>query len=304
MNKFFLFLGVIIVAIGVVAFLWQVDVGQPRRRFTIVTTFYPLTTLTQPIVGDAATIVQLLPAGQGPHDYHPRPSDIATLKSADLLIENGAGLEAQWLDALLKSTNRSDLPVLNLALALKAADLPLLALSEPDGSGLHTDPHLWLAPRNAVAIVGSIADQLIRLDPNKATTYQSNAAAFQAKLQALDTESQRRVGEFGTKQFIAFHDAFTYFARDYGLQQVATIELAPGEAPSPSQLDEIHRLVTAKELKALFTEPQFSSATVDQLARDLGIPLLILDPLETDEGAGGYVAAMQRNLDSLEQALK
>ncbi|MBI4023133.1 zinc ABC transporter substrate-binding protein [Candidatus Berkelbacteria bacterium] len=283
---------------------------ESDARFSIVTTFSPLTALTKPIVGNVARLSQLVPSGQSAHEYQTTPQNLTTLKRADLLVLNGLDLEGEWLGPLLESTAEPVPAVLNLGQELKNRGTVLLDATpeetdrETHPIGLGTDPHLWVSPKNAIKMVEAIRDELVRLDPAHATTYQANATAFLTELASLDQTIQDRVATFSQTGFIAFHNAFSYYARDYGLTQLAAIELTPGESPTPGQLSVIRSLVAEHALRGLFTEPQFSSDVVDQLAADLGILVRELDPIETSEADASYVAIHERNLAALADVLQ
>ncbi|MGI6103440.1 MAG: metal ABC transporter substrate-binding protein [Patescibacteria group bacterium] len=270
-------------------------------RPLVVTTFYPITALAAPIAGTVARVEQLVPAGQEVHDYQAAPANLAALRSATLVISNGAELEHEWLDSLFTASD-SLATRLELA-AMLEADVKLLSADDEEAGEAGTDPHIWLSPKNAILLAGYIRDALVRVDEMNRETYESNAAALIAELSSLDQEFRASIATFRDREFIAFHSAFSYLARDYGLEQVATIEATPGEAPRPAELARIRSLVQEKRLRGLFTEPQYSPATVDQLARDLGIAVRELDPLETNELDESYVDGMRRNLEALRAVL-
>lgn len=166
------------------------------------------------------------------------------------------------------------------------------------------DPHIWVSPKNAIHMVEAIRDALMDADAPNAPRYHANAADEIADLTALDQEIEESVAGFSEQRFIAFHSAFQYFARDYGLEQVGVIELTPGESPTPGTLAEIRSLVETYNLRGLFTEPQFSPTLVEQLASDLGVEVAVLDPLETGGENETYVEGMRRNLAALASILR
>ncbi|MBI2589685.1 zinc ABC transporter substrate-binding protein [Candidatus Berkelbacteria bacterium] len=298
--KYWYGLLLLVIAIGGIVAWWLKKPEAEDARFRVVTTFHPLTLLTKPIVGNLARVDQIIPSGQEVHNYQPTPANLAELKAADLLIINGANLETEWLESLLESVERSDLPILELESVLSQS----IQLLEGEEEGVvGTDPHLWVSPKNATLIATAILEALSDNDPNHAINYQENADQLLAQLKSLDQEITQAVAQFSQKKFIAFHSAFQYFARDYGLEQVAVIEATPGETPTPGTIAEIRSIVESNQLKGLFTEPQFSPALVEQLAQDLGIKIAELDPLETGNENESYVEGMRRNLASLKSIL-
>ena len=293
----------VLVLVGALALVVSRPSTATPTQPIIVTTFHPLTAFVRPIIGSVAQVEQLVPAGSEVHDYQASPANLVAVRSADLVISNGADLEQAWLDPL-RAAAGSTAPQLTLAEALADA-VPLLRAEEEyaGGNQVNIDPHLWVSPKNAVLIVQEIRDAIIAVDPAQRATYETNAAAFIAELVTFDTEIEQTVQRFTQREFIAFHNAFAYFARDYGLRQVATIELTPGEAPRPVELQRIRTLVAQYQLRGLFTEPQSSPVLVEQLAADLGIVVRELDPLESAPIGESYIDGMRRNIAALSDVL-
>lgn len=281
---------------------------RPRGKLRVTTTFLVLYIFAKNVAGDAADVDNLVPPGVGTHDYQLTPSDVRKVAEADVIIKNGLGAE-RWLEPLLESAANQDLTVIDTSIGiplLKTGEKIPITITSPSqrlqiesGAG-GADVHIWLDPIRAVKQVENIRDGLARVDPNNRTKYYRNAAAYIRRLSNLDTEIEERVSRFGTKDFIAFHTAFTYFADRYGLTQVAAIETVPGKIPNPQQLAAIARLVENKRLKALYTEPQYSPRVIDALASDLKIDVFALDPIETGELKQDYYeTVMRRNLNAL-----
>lgn len=265
----------------------------------IVTTFHPITALTLPIVGDVAQLEQLIPSGSEVHDYQATPENLIAIQNAHLVIENGANLEHAWLDPLLEAS-KQDMPILDLAQAI-ANRVSLLENASEDEVGI--DPHFWMSPKNAIAMTEAICDALVQADPAHAPVYQTNSETQLTLLRALDLEYETTLRDLPRHEFIAFHDAYSYLAHDYGLKQVATFQLTPGEAPRPSQLVNIETLVRTYNIRALFVEPQSSPAIVEQIAKDLDVAVRELDPLEVAQENESYIQGMQRNLATLVDVL-
>jgi len=165
------------------------------------------------------------------------------------------------------------------------------------------NPHVWLSPPDAIHQVEAIRDALIRADPAGAAAYRANAAHYVAELRALDTETRDTVATFRTRAFIAFHPAWAYFARDYGLEQAAVIERAPGREPSPAEIAGVIRTARAIGAKAIFAEPEFPTKAAQVIADETGAKVLLLDTL----GRGpsySYLDTMRYNLAQMARALR
>jgi zinc transport system substrate-binding protein len=172
-----------------------------------------------------------------------------------------------------------------------------------EGHGTAGNPHVWLSPRNAIHQVEAIREALIRADPSGAEVYQANASAYIAELEALDKEIREAVASFSSRRFIAFHAAWVYFARDYGLEQAAVIERMPGQEPSPAEIAAIVERARAMQARAIFAEPQFSTKAAQVIAEESGAQVLYLDPLGQPPDYR-YLDLMRFNLREMSRALR
>ncbi len=262
-------------------------------KLKVTATFLVMYIFTKNVAGDAAEVANLVPPGVGVHEYQFKPSDVKKVADADIVVKNGLGAEA-WLDKLLKNAGNDELTVIDTSRGVTPLRI---------SGGI--DSHIWLDPVIAVRQVENIRDGLIEKDPKNKDVYEKNAAVFIKKIEELDTDIKDTVSGFKRKDFVAFHSAFVYFSKRYGLEQIAVIEPTPGKQPSPKSLAEISRIITEKNIKAIFREPQFSSKVVDALAQDLDIEVLVLDPIETGEMTEDYWEdAMINNLNNLKKALE
>ncbi len=281
----------------------QVTSGRP----VVVATIFPLADFVKNVAGDRVEVVTLLPAGASPHTYEPVPGDIRALAGAMLLVVNGAGLD-YWVEGL-KSAAEADLPVLDTSAALAREGL-LLSLDEhghegeADGHG-GVNPHYWLDPVLAERQVEAIAAALSAADPDGSDFYRENAAAYAASLRSLDEETRARTQSFSQREFIAFHPAWTYFARRYGLVEAAVVQEAPGKDPSPDYIRHVIDLARSLKVKAVFAEPQFNPGAAASIARDSGAQVLLVDPIGGPglEGRDSYLALMRYNVGQMAEAM-
>lgn len=284
------------VAVAAVAVLFWNRVQEPETvadgRLRVVTTFVPLYSLTVAVAGDDALVENLLPPGVGPHDYAFIPSDVERLARADVLVANGLGLET-WLDDAVRAAN-PDITVVEAAAGV--------ATRAPDEHG-PVDPHVWLDPVRAKTMVENISLALSTADPEHMAAYGARAKALAARLDALDAEIRAGLADVNDRRFIAFHDAFGYFAERYDLETVAVIEPSPGVEPSPRDVARIIDLIRTSKVKAIFTEPQFSPRLVETIAAETGLTTHALDPMETGPfSADAYFDISRANLAELRAA--
>ncbi len=291
------------------------------NQLRILTSFMPVYCFTVNVAGDLAQVQNLLPGNVGPHEYQPTRSDYDKLAAAQLLVVNGLKLE-EWVQPLLKSRHRrAALTVVEVSVGLESQlirDVPTLSL---EGTGSRSDarhphleasadpnPHIWLDPVLAAHAVTNILQALQRADPANAAGYAVNAARYVERLQRLDGDLRRGLEPFHGVPFVAYHDAFVYFVRRYGLRLVGVIESVPEVTPSLRYQGQLKRLIKQQRVKAIFAEPQFPKKIAEQLSADTGVPLGLLDTLETPVSGvlrpTSYEEGMQNNLRVLLELLK
>lgn len=263
-------------------------------KIRILTTIAPLYSFTINVTGDAANVENLLPSGAGPHDFSLSPMDARKMSDAEVLIINGVGLET-WLDTVIDSSDTH-----------RAIEKKLIVVDTSRGVEImDKDPHIWLSPRNAVIQVRNIRDALMKADPVNANVYEGNAEAYINSLKDLDREISDEIKTWGKKEFVAFHSAFGYFARDYGLRQAAVIKEAHETEPSPRHIASVIETIKSKGIKSIFTETQASHKIVSSLVSDLGLKVYSLDTLEKGTpGKSWYEDRMRADLVVFGEALK
>lgn len=159
------------------------------------------------------------------------------------------------------------------------------------------DLHLWLDPANAEVIVDSMAGALSRLDPERTSVYEENAAAVKARLRALDEELEEAFAPVRDRGFIVFHDAWQYLDTRYGLRAVGSVTVRPDQPPGAARLSEIREKITEAKATCVFAEPQFEPRLVRTLVDGTSAATGTLDPLgaEIEEGPDLYFDLMRAN---------
>ena len=170
------------------------------------------------------------------------------------------------------------------------------------------NPHVWLSVTDEIAQVRNIADQLKEADPAHADAYEKNAVAYIEKLTALKTEMHAALDNIPHKDIVTFHEAFPYFAKEFKLNIIGVVEREPGTEPTPTELQETIEQVNALPTKVLFTEPQYSPAAAETIARETGAKIYTLDPVVTGEATpaakDAYIDTMKKNMKVLQEALQ
>ncbi|WP_036487220.1 metal ABC transporter solute-binding protein, Zn/Mn family [Myxosarcina sp. GI1] len=282
-----------------------VTTAQNNSSPKIVTTFLPIHLFTKAVVGDTGEVDILISPGMEVHDYQATPDDAKILSEADVLVENGLGIE-EFLSGLVVNAGNSELQQIIASEGIEVIEEEHEEHEhEEEEHGHHHeggDPHVWLDPVLAQQQVVTIRDGLIELDPSNADSYRTNADAYIQQLQQLDNEFQQRLAPVAGCNFITFHDAFTYLAQRYGLQQEAVVEI-PEDSITPQDIQRVQQLANQYQVKALLTEPGIEDKRIQQISSDLNLPLEAIDPLEAGQtDPQYYFQAMRGNLEALERA--
>lgn len=263
-------------------------------RMLVTASIAPLADFAKQVGGKYVEVELLVPPGASPHTYQLEPSQMEMLSRASVLVLNGAGLE-YWAKKAVDAAANPRLVAMDTARGMKLLD------SDPEHpSG---NPHVWLDPVNAIRQVEAIRDAFKRADPEHASEYRANAAAYIGRLRHLDQEIRAQVKMFRARSFVAFHPAWVYFAKRYSLTQAAVIERSPGREPSPGEIREVVDTVRRLKAKAVFAEPQFSPKAADVVAAESGAKVIFLDPLGKPPDYD-YIETMRSNLRQMSEGLR
>ena len=271
---------------------------KTAEPFRIVTSFYPMYVATINITDgvDGVEVYNMTKPQTGClHDYQLMTEDMKTLEKADAFVINGAGME-DFMDKVTEQQKK-----------LKVIDASRgIELIHDDEEG--DNPHVWLSVTDAITQVRNIADQLKEADPAHAAAYEKNAVAYIEKLTSLKSEMHAALDNVPHKDIVTFHEAFPYFAKEFNLNIIGVVEREPGTEPTPTELQETIERVNALPTKVLFTEPQYSPAAAETIARETGAKIYTLDPVVTGEATpaakNAYIDTMKNNMKTLQEALK
>ncbi len=292
-----------IIAIAVVIPLSSIVVYETNsnQQFTttdssklqVISSFYPLHEFSQNVGQEKVDAILLVPVGVEPHDWGPTIKDVQKMQKADLIIINGIGFE-NWVDNLAEIGYQG--------VIVDTSDGILIKNLGQEYARTSGDPHIWLNPVYAKIQVQNIANAFSNSDPKNQQYYQSNAVKYIEQLDLLDSKIRNELSNCNY-DFIAFHDAFSYFADEYNLNQ-HTILLSNnphGEATAKT-LENV--ISTARELniKVIFSEENVNSKTSEIIANEIDGKVLILSPIEVFSDRT-YISKMTENLNNLKEAL-
>ncbi|HEY6008254.1 MAG TPA: zinc ABC transporter substrate-binding protein [Geobacteraceae bacterium] len=282
------------------------------HRLQVVTTLFPVYDFARIIGGEKAEVRLLLPPGVEPHNYEPKPEEVARIGRADLFVYTDRYMEP-WAADLLKGVGGGRAP--RVVEAGSGANF-LSANGEEVGHAEHhhdhgtMDPHIWLDPENARLMVAAIAAAMAEKDPANAAYYRGNAARYEGELTRLDERFRAGLANCRQHTFLhGGHYAFAYLARRYGLTYRSAYALSANAEPTPQRLVELVREMRSQRLKYIFYEELLSPAVAQTIARETGGTLLRLHGIhnvskaDLERGAS-YLSLMEENLNNLRTGLE
>jgi ABC-type Zn uptake system ZnuABC Zn-binding protein ZnuA len=233
------------------------------RILRLVATTTQVADFARNVGGDRVQVTSLLKPNLDAHDYEPSPADVEAIAHADLVLENGAGLET-WLHDTITSSG-FDGPLVDTSQGVRLRQI-----------GGATDPHIWQNPRNAQRMTANIDRALAAADPADARIFRANLAAYTKQLQALDAEVQRQIDSLANKKLVTNHDAFGYYIDRYGLQFVGSVIPSFDSSAELSGRDirDLVAKIKATKVKAVFSETSLPPRTAETIGREAGVKVV------------------------------
>lgn len=279
-----------------------------RGKLAVATTVAPLTSIVATVAGDLATVTGIVPEGTNSHTFEPRPSVAELLSTVDVVFVNGLGLEEPVVE-LARASLGAGAELVELGDLAIAPEDHIYDFSFPREGG-RPNPHLWTSPRYADAYARAAQETLARLDPANATGYAANYAAFSAMVTQLDQAMRQAFDTIpeGGRKLLTYHDAYAYFARDYGWKVVGAIQVSDFEDPSPREVAALIDQVRAEGVRAIFGSELFPSPVLAQVGQETGaayVDVLRDDDLpgEPGEARHSWFGLMRFNYVTLTEAL-
>lgn len=267
---------------------------EQNIKFRVVTSFYPLYIMALNITDGADGVQVDNMAGQQAgclHDYQLQSKDMKNIEQANVFVINGAGMES-FMGKVI-----SQLP--NLRVVDSSTGITLLH----DADGV-ANPHIWVSITNYIQQVNNIEKGLAAADPQNAAVYQKNTQDYVAKLSSLRGKMHEELSNVKQRDIITFHEAFPYFAEEFGLHIAKVVNREPDSQPSARELAQTIRLIRSTGVRAVFAEPQYPKSAADIVARESGAAMYTLDPSVTGSNdKNAYLDAMETNLTVLKRAL-
>lgn len=275
----------------------------------VAAAFYPLHFVAERVAGEHAEVANLTAPGGEPHDLELSVRETAKVAEADLVVyERGfqpsvdAAVDTNATGATLDVTDTVELRPASEGGHDHDEGEEEHAEEEHDHGD--TDPHFWQDPLLVAELGDAIADELAEIDPDHAEDFRANAATLRVDLEALDTAYADGLAACERHTVVVSHDAFGYLGR-YGLEFEPIAGLSPDAEPTPADIAHLQEVIEHDGITTVFYESLVSPAIAEQLARDTGAEVGVLDPLEglTDETSDeDYLSLMESNLAALKEA--
>jgi zinc/manganese transport system substrate-binding protein len=277
-------------------------VAQEKPR--VVATFTIIGDLVEAVGGDAVSVTTLVGPDGDAHVFEPKPSDVAAVAKADLIVANGLGMEP-WLERLTEAADFKGKTV------IASADvMPLPFKEEADSSGaMPDDPHAFQDLSNGRLYVKAIAAALEAVAPKDAGAIAARAAKLDAEMIALDAEIKAKLAALPApnRRILTSHDAFHYFGKAYGLDILSIQGVSTETEPSAADLAEIARQAKSGQVKAIFLENMSNPTLAQTISSESGVPVggeLVADALTKEGGfAPHYLDMFKYNLAELLKVL-
>ncbi|MCR4402414.1 MAG: zinc ABC transporter substrate-binding protein [Firmicutes bacterium] len=258
----------------------QTGTAVNRGKVKVAVSVLPQAYFVERVGGDRVNVSVMVPPGASPHTYEPAAGQMRDLAHTQMYVRIHVDFEEAWMPRIV------------------AANKHMLVIDSTEGIQLSGDgdPHVWLSPKLVRIQVEHIYRGLAKVDPAGREVYERNKEAFLKEMDTLDKEIASILAPVRGGLFMVLHPAWSYFARDYGLEELP-IEVE-GKEPSARELAALVEKAKARRIRVVFVQPQASSRTAEVLAGQIGARISVLDPLARD-----WAANLRRVAKALADAL-
>ena len=294
--------------LSAVSLLLVTGCGKKESSVNFVTSCYPVHIIAMNIADgiDDVGIKKMSETHSGClHDFQLQSQDLKNIEKSSAFIINGAGME----NFLGKITEENQ----EIKIIDSSAEIPLIDEEcshddcEDEECDCHnhggSNPHIWLSLKNYIMQIKNICEGMKSVDPKNAEKYQKNADVYINKVRDLKIRMHDELRKFEGKNIITFHNAFPYFAKEFGINILEVINHEPGEEPSAKEILDTINKMKQNNVKTIFTEPQYPDSAAKTIAKETNAEIYTLDPCVTgDNDKNAYINAMEKNLEILKIA--
>lgn len=258
--------------------------GDGPSTIGVIVSLLPQQQMAEAIGGERIAVTVMVPPGQSPHSYEPTPGQLVAVSNAELYFSVGSGVEFEIKNLELLQQQNPTMTVIDghVGVELLSLDGGAECSEEhgPDGEHHHhgsTDPHIWLDAANARIMADNLLAGLILVDPDHAAVYRTNRDQWVTALEETDTRIRGLLNVYQGKPFLTYHPAWGYFARAYGLRQIAVED--GGRQPGPVGVAQVIEQAREAGILVVIASPQYDTSSAQVIASEIGGIVLTLDPL-------------------------
>jgi len=272
------------------------NLNRKQEQKVIFTTFTVLADMVQNVAGDKVIVESLTKIGSEIHGYEPTPSDLVRASKASLILDNGFGLE-RWAEKFYSNLN--NVPHVTLSMGIT----PILISS--DAYTGKPNPHAWMSPTNALIYVENIRKALIQVDPINATTFNANAKSYSQAIANIDQKLRQPIATMPNNQryLVTCEGAFSYLAKDYGLQELYLWSVNADAQGTPQQIRRVIDKVKSERIPVIFCESTVNANAQKEVAKQTGARfggVFYVDSLSPKDGvAPTYLKLLESNVNTL-----
>ncbi|WP_185957496.1 metal ABC transporter solute-binding protein, Zn/Mn family [Saccharicrinis carchari] len=268
---------------------------QPSGSTSISVSIQPQKYLVQQLLGEDVAVNVLIPKGSSPATYAPSPVQMKELGESEVYLRIGhIGFEQAWTERIAEIN--PDLKIVDTSIGISYIN----GEDYVHGDHVHKggiDPHVWTSPKSMLTVLANTRQALLSIFPEKREEILKRSTAIEQKVKTLDNEFKTKCESLTNKSFYIFHPAYTYLARDYGLEQISIEH--KGNEPSAQWLRKLIDKAREQNIKAIFIQEEFDKRNAEILAAELNIPTVQVNPLSVD-----WENEMRQTLLKLEKALR
>jgi ABC-type Zn uptake system ZnuABC Zn-binding protein ZnuA len=246
------------------------DSGGSAGRLQVVTTVSPVTSIAANVIGEGAEITGIVPEGTNSHTFEPPPSAAAVLSRADLVLINGLKLEDPTRE-LAEESQKDGAEIVEVGTTVLPESQWIFDFSFPKEEG-KPNPHLWTDPLYAIRYAAVIRDTILRRDPANKAAYEANYTAFEQNATALSDaiRKDQQTIPGGKRELLTYHDAYAYFAKDYGWRVIGAIQPRNFEDPTPKEVAALIDQIKREHVPTIFGSEVFPSKVLAQIGKETG----------------------------------
>jgi len=238
--------------------------AESADMLNVVVSIVPQQYFVERVGGEHVNVTVMVPPGFSPATYEPKPEQLQALSEADAYVRIRVPFEEAWMERIA------------------SANQDMLVIDESEGIERigGNDPHIWLSPRLVKVQAQTIYDGLVELDADHEAEYKANLDTFLADLDELDASIQETLSGLENRKFMVFHPSWSYFACDYGLEQIPVqIE---GSDPGAAEMASLIQAAQENNIRVIFAQPEFSAESAEAIAEEIGGQVLLISPLAPD----------------------